>query len=341
MPLKSLHGLLNIDKPAGLSSRDIVDRVARLVRPAKAGHAGTLDPLATGVLVVCVGAATRLVPFVQEQRKEYRAVFRLGCTSNTDDVTGDVIAVENALAPTDSEVALQLNDFIGEISQVPPQFSAVHVAGKRAYQLARDGRQLELPPRPVTIYRIVVVSYDYPRLELDIECSSGTYVRSIGRDLGAKLGCGEVMSELTRTRIGPFELSAAIPLAALTADRLLADLLPAAIAVAHLPQHHCTSEELREINYGRPIPSGQTLEGKIHTHVALQGPSGELAGLATNLSNVDWLARLGYFRRVRPRTTTRFSNPQFEDFNGQFCALSPIDSGDRLIANELQFPGFP
>lgn len=283
-------GLLNLDKPKGLSSRAIVDCVARLVRPTKSGHAGTLDPLATGVLVVCVGASTRLVSFVQEQRKEYHAVFLLGCTSDTDDVTGTVTQTENAPVPERAAVERLLQEFIGEVDQVPPQFSAAHVQGERAYRLARKGKPVELSSRKVTIYRNEIISYAHPRLELAMECSSGTYVRSIGRDLGIRLGCGAVMSELKRTRIGEFKLADAISIDRLQAEGVAPHLIAPRAAVSHLPQLPCTREELQEIRQGKPIPLSGDLASGPHRHIALLTASGELAALATNLSKGDELA---------------------------------------------------
>lgn len=240
--------------------------------------------------MVCVGAATRLVPFVQDLTKAYRAVFQLGCTSDTDDITGDVVPVEDAIVPALADLESAARGFVGEISQVPPRFSAVHVQGTRAYRLAREGRIPVLSARAVTIHRLSIVSYEYPRLELDIECSSGTYVRSIGRDLGAQLRCGAVMSELSRTRIGPFALANAIPLVELTPERLSSRMLSSRVAVTHLPERWCTIDELREIRHGRPIPAGAELRERPVAHAALLSPSGALAALATNLSDSAWLA---------------------------------------------------
>lgn len=275
MTASPLSGVLNVLKPAGWTSRDVVNRIERLVKPAKAGHAGTLDPLATGVLVVCVGSSTRLISAVQECDKEYRAVFQLGCRSDTDDNTGAISAVEVTRIPTDRDIESLLPRFIGDIQQTPPQFSAVHVDGKRAYALARQGKAVEIAPRQVRVTRLEILAYEWPRLELLIECGSGTYVRSIGRDLGEILGCGAIMTELLRTRIGPFRADQAVSIDDLQRDSVASHLLPPARAVEHWPQHVCTDTELWEIAHGRQIVADASPAGRI----ALLTADGELAAL--------------------------------------------------------------
>ena len=206
----SRFGFLNFNKPPGKTSRWVVDQVQRLVQPAKVGHAGTLDPLATGVLVVASGSATRLIDYVQQMPKRYRADFLLGCTSPTEDVDSEVVPLENPMVPTRDEIETAIPAFLGEILQSPPAFSALKVGGRRAYSLARAGQAVELKPRPISIHCLKVLSYEYPRLQLEIECSSGTYVRSLGRDLAEKLGTGAVMSALVRTAIGIFRVEDSI-----------------------------------------------------------------------------------------------------------------------------------
>lgn len=303
MPLPSPCGIFNINKPAGITSRKVVDRISKLVRPAKAGHAGTLDPLATGVLVVCVGPATRLVPFIQDRPKTYRARFLLGRTSNTDDVDGEVTpSAVSGEDVTRERIESLLPRFVGTIQQVPPQYSAVHVKGQRAYKRARRGEAVDLPARTVEVYRLELLSFDFPEVELEIECGSGTYVRSIGRDLGERLGCGAVMSGLVRSRIGPFSLETAVELDVLGEGRMGAArlLLPAAMAVGHLPQYRLSVAELEAIAHGRGIVSrcpspptplrvgegrnertnGGTSHPTEETLVALLTPEGELAAVS-------------------------------------------------------------
>lgn len=203
-------GLLNLNKPAEMSSRQAVNLVERLTRPVRAGHAGTLDPLATGVLVVCVGAATRLIGYVQRMRKQYRGTFLLGRHSPTEDIEGEVTELPDAPHPTREQIVAAAAGFVGRIEQRPPAFSAIKVAGRRAYELARQGRQPELAARPVVIHAIEIAAYKYPELVLDVTCGSGTYIRLLGRDLAESLGTSAVMSALVRTSIGGFVLADAV-----------------------------------------------------------------------------------------------------------------------------------
>jgi len=248
-----LFGLLNVDKPAGVSSRKIVNDVQRLIRPVKIGHAGTLDPLATGVLILCLGRATRLVPYLQQQTKEYVATFLLGRRSETDDVEHEVIELPDPPVPTLQEIEAALPQFIGEIQQRPPAFSAVKVSGRRAYKMARRGKQVELAARQVTIYEIVLIEYDYPRLVLSMRCGSGTYVRSVGRDLAAALGTATVMSALRRTAIGDFRVEEACQADALTSELVGSQLLPPALAVQQLPFVMVDESEIQRLRTGLSI----------------------------------------------------------------------------------------
>ncbi len=248
-----MYGLLNINKPPGKTSRDAVNRVQRLVRPVKVGHAGTLDPLATGVLVVCLGPATRLIQYVQQLPKRYIGTFLLGRRSDSDDTEGEVVELENPAVPTVDEVLAALPQFTGTIQQRPPIFSAINVNGKRAYALARAGKQVELAARPVTIHDLRVVRYEYPELVLDIGCGSGTYIRSLGRDLAESLGTAAVMSKLERTAIGDFSVESAIDMSDLTEDSLAKHLLPAEAAVRHLPAVELTADEVHKIGNGLTI----------------------------------------------------------------------------------------
>ncbi len=272
-------GILNIDKPPDITSRRVVDRVAKLVRPEKAGHAGTLDPLATGVLVVCVGKATRLIETIQDQSKSYHATFLLGRQSDTDDVTGTVTDVPTAREVMREEIERHLPTFVGRIEQVPPSFSAVHIAGRRAYERARAGQTVELTPRTVEVFRLAITRYEYPELELDIDCGSGTYIRSIGRDLGQALGCGAVMSALVRTRVGPYRIENAIALDQLTRDALDAALLDPATAVAGLSHRVATADEIELIRAGRAIPLGDLERAGDSHSVAIADGAGALLAL--------------------------------------------------------------
>ena len=248
-----MFGLLNINKPSGITSRRVVDYVQRLTRPDKAGHAGTLDPLATGVLVVCVGPATRLVEYIQRMPKSYRGRFLLGQQSPTDDIEGEVTQICNPPVPSQRAMEQEVARWIGTIKQRPPIFSALKVKGRRSYDLARTGRAVRLSLREVTIHAMRVVEYVYPELVLDICCSSGTYVRAVGRDLAESLGTRAVMSSLTRTAIGGFHLEDACELDSLSPASLGGRLLPALRAVEGMPMISLTPAEATEICNGRQI----------------------------------------------------------------------------------------
>jgi tRNA pseudouridine55 synthase len=247
-----MFGLLNINKPPGVTSRDVVSRVQYLVRPVKTGHAGTLDPLATGVLVLGLGPATRLIPYVQQMKKRYRATFLLGRTSETEDVESQVTQIVGAV-PTIEQLESALPHFLGEIQQRPPAFSALKVQGRRAYELARKGQPPQLPPRPVTIHTLRVAGYEYPTLQLDIECGSGTYVRSLGRDLAVHLGTAAVMSALIRTGIGRFDVTQSLAFDAIDTDTINTHLLDPRLAVEALPAVSLSESELALIRQGQFI----------------------------------------------------------------------------------------
>jgi tRNA pseudouridine55 synthase len=251
MEMPMTNGILSLNKPPGMSSRQAVDLVKRLVRPAKVGHAGTLDPLATGVLVVCIGKATRLIEFVQQMPKRYRAKFLLGRTSPTDDVEGEITDLVDPPIPSRAQIERISQKFIGIIEQRPPAFSAIKVGGRRAYDLARGGKAVELAPRPVAIYAIAVEAYEYPRLTLDVRCGGGTYIRSLGRDLAQSLGTGAVMSELVRMAIGPFAIESAIDPRSLTLSELTAAIQPPENAVADLPNISMDEREIDLLARGR------------------------------------------------------------------------------------------
>lgn len=250
---RQLAGILNIYKPQGLTSRDVVNQIQGLVRPLKVGHAGTLDPLATGVLVVCVGPATRLIEYIQRMPKEYVGTFLLGRTSPTEDTDGPVTELENPTIPSREAVETAARRMLGPIFQRPPAYSALKVEGRRAYELARQGQPVELKPRPVTIYRLDVLSYNYPELVLRIRCSSGTYARAVGRDLAAALGTSAVMSALERTAIGPFRSKYALRPEQLRPDTWDLHLLPCTWAVEGLPTIRLRPAEVQRVRQGQTI----------------------------------------------------------------------------------------
>ena len=255
-----MHGFLNIDKPAGMTSHDVVAQVRRSLCQKRVGHAGTLDPAATGVLVVAIGQATRLIEYVQDEtRKRYTALVRLGATTTTDDAEGEILATAPvpALDPFTLEAALQ--PFRGSIMQVPPIYSALHHEGQRLYELARAGQMVDIPARPVQVYQLDIVSMTIPDLTLDIECGKGTYIRSLARDFGAALGCGAHLAGLRRTAVGQFSIAQAVPLADLvnaaeTAVRGdLPLLLPPETAVRDWPLAALDEQQRAYVRNGRAV----------------------------------------------------------------------------------------
>ena len=204
-------GILNLDKPAGPSSAQVLNRLKRLLpRRHKLGHAGTLDPFATGVLVVLVGRATKLCERLMDQPKGYDATVCLGATTATDDPESPAVPWPGATPPTAEAVAAVLPRFVGQVLQRPPAFSAMKVSGRRAYDLARGGAEVVLQPRPVNIYGVELLSYEWPTLQLRIDCGRGTYVRAIARDLGEAMNVGGHLTALRRTRVGPFDIANAV-----------------------------------------------------------------------------------------------------------------------------------
>lgn len=273
-------GILNLNKPGGVTSRAVVDMVVRPLRGTKVGHAGTLDPLATGVLVVCVGAATRLIEYVQRMSKTYRTTVLLGARSDTLDADGRVVADESPRVPGEPEICKAIAAQVGTIAQVPPQYSALKVQGRRAYDLARAGNAVELAPRPVIISRIAVLAYTWPRLELEIDCGSGTYIRSIARDVGEALGCGGLVEVLTRTRIGPFTLDDALDPLVLSAGSISSRLRPTLEAVANLPRLSLSPDQIEAIGQGRALTADQFGGAVPAGEVALLDPDGALIAIA-------------------------------------------------------------
>lgn len=249
-----VSGILLINKPAGLTSHDVVEKVRRLTHQRKVGHAGTLDPLATGLLVVCLGQATRLVPYLIGHDKSYRARLRLGQSTDTYDAEGRIVYEHSGPLPDRSQVETVLANFLGDIEQEPPAFSAVKVAGEPLYRRARRGDAVTAPPRQVRIARLELTAWEPPYLTLEIDCSAGTYVRSLAHDIGRRLGCGAFVAGLVRTRSGPFRLDQAVSLEKLAqAGQWQGYLLPLDAGLQDLPAFVLTSEEAVRAGFGQAI----------------------------------------------------------------------------------------
>lgn len=235
------EAVVAINKPTGVSSREVVNRVGRALGTKAVGHAGTLDPLATGVLVVCIGKATKLVDFIHELSKSYHGVFQLGRSSPSDDIETEVTPEPDPVRPTTAAIEAAAATQRGEILQRPCDYSAKQVGGQRAYHLARQGKPVSLAAKRVRIERLEVVAYAWPRLELEVDCSTGTFIRAIGRDLAAAAGTTAVMESLVRTAVGPFTVETALPLTDVTADAAGREAVKAALQppLTAVPQMPC------------------------------------------------------------------------------------------------------
>lgn len=257
--IPSTSGLLNIDKPKGITSHDVVNRVRKLAGQRRVGHAGTLDPMATGVLLVCLGQATRLIEYVMTGRKQYQAIFRFGVTTDTLDADGQITAENDPSGLSEAQLRQILPAFLGQIEQFPPLFSAIKKAGQPLYKRARAGETVEVEPRQVTLYELAWVAWQPPDLTLDITCSPGTYIRSLARDVGLAAGPGAHLAGLTRTASGPWKLADAVPLT--TLEREAAEdgpswqrhLHPPDQAVTHLPPVILSPEDARHVQQGQQI----------------------------------------------------------------------------------------
>ncbi|MET8194524.1 tRNA pseudouridine(55) synthase TruB [Micromonospora sp. NPDC005222] len=259
----STDGLIVVDKPGGMTSHDVVARIRRLARTRRVGHGGTLDPMATGVLVIGVGRATRLLTYVIGAGKSYAATIRLGQATVTDDAEGEVVATTPAGAVTDDAVRAALAPLTGEIDQVPSAVSAIKINGQRAYKRVRDGEAVDLPARRVTVSRLDVraIRRDTPDVvdvDVDVTCSSGTYVRALARDAGAALGVGGHLTALRRTAVGGFTLAEAATLGQLEERAPDVVNLPLdAAAERFFPRRDATADEARVLSHGGPLtPAG-------------------------------------------------------------------------------------
>lgn len=207
-----MDGILNIYKEKGYTSHDVVAKLRGILKQKKIGHTGTLDPAATGVLPVCVGKATKLCDLFADRSKTYETVMQLGVTTDTEDMTGMILDQKEVLC-SEQEAEAVIHSFVGLYEQIPPMYSALKVNGKKLYELAREGKTVERKPRKVTIHSIEIVSMDFPFITMKVDCSKGTYIRSLCRDIGEQLGCGATMKELKRTRVGQFTVENALTLA--------------------------------------------------------------------------------------------------------------------------------
>ena len=249
-------GFLVVDKPSGWTSHDVVDAARRWLATRRVGHLGTLDPLATGVLPLAVREATKLVPFVEGGRKAYAGQIRLGVATDTLDAEGEVVRRHEGPLPSEPQVREALAEFVGEIKQIPPMFSAVKRDGVPLHRLARQGQRVEREPKLVSIHRLALTGYEPPFLSIEVECSAGTYVRTLADDLGTRLGCGAHLASLCRTASGPFALEQAATVEALTAEAERGEierrLIPPVNALG-LPAARLSPREVAQVRNGNDV----------------------------------------------------------------------------------------
>lgn len=287
-----LDGLLVIDKPAGPTSHDVVQRIRRALGTRRAGHGGTLDPDATGVLLVAIGQATRFFPFLAKETKSYDGRIRLGFSTDTYDALGRPDAEERRDWPGPERLAAAMRSFEGEILQTPPRFSAKKRGGRPAYQRARAEESFSLEPVPVTVARFVLRAFDPPFVEFEAACSAGTYIRSLAHDLGRLVGCGAHLVKLRRTAVGPYRLADAVPLTVLEEEAGRGDaarrLLPLEQLLAEAPALVVRPEAEARVAHGSVLGPGALVGPAVPAEaplVRLFSPSGRLLALARPLAD--------------------------------------------------------
>jgi len=277
-PNDTLSGVLVVDKPVGMTSHEVVQIIRRGTNIRRAGHTGTLDPRASGVLVILIGPAVRLSEYVSASDKRYQAVIRLGANTDTYDSDGQVTRT-NPIDVTEEQFETELKKFIGEIEQTPPPYSAIKMQGRPAYEMAREGEEVEMQPRIISVYSLDVLEWAPPEVTVDVHCSSGTYVRSLAFELGEKLGCGAMLAGLRRTKSGRFTLKDAVPLRKLIesfdSNSWYKYVIPAAEALAEWSALTLNNEQVEAIRHGHRIPG----EGKTGEMVRGITEQGELVAL--------------------------------------------------------------
>ncbi len=284
----AISGALVVDKPVGMTSHDVVQAIRNGTGLRRAGHTGTLDPRASGVLVILVGPAVRLSEYVSASDKRYQAIIRLGGSTDTFDAEGLVTLTKDPVSVTEAQFEEALKTFVGEIEQTPPPYSAVKVQGRKAYEMAREGEQVELAPRKITVHHLEVLEWTPPEVVIDVHCSSGTYVRSLANDLGVMLGCGAYLIGLRRTKSGRFSLRDSVPLRklqeAFTAGNWYQYLIPAAEALGDWPAIELSPDEVEGVRHGHRV---KVVGDPTETKVRGVSTQGELVALMEITVNED------------------------------------------------------
>ena len=279
-----MEGVLNITKPSGMTSHDVVERVRGILHERRIGHTGTLDPLATGVLVLCAGKATRIAQYLEAGEKEYRAIMRLGVITDTLDAEGRVMESKSYTPPDRQQIIEVMKGFTGSIMQRPPAYSAVKVAGVPSYKLAREGKAELLKPRPVTILSIELTAFEDPLVSLTVRCSKGVYIRTLCAEIGDALGMGAHVSGLERTRSGCFSIDRSVTLdqlqAVMTAGTVERVVTPIDDALAEFPSVPISEIETARVMHGNAISCPPSIANITGERVRLHSPAGRLLGLA-------------------------------------------------------------
>lgn len=296
----AISGVLVVDKPVGMTSHDVVQVIRNGTGLRRAGHTGTLDPRASGVLVVLVGPAVRLSEFVSASDKRYQAIIRLGSATDTFDADGKITQPEQQVNVTEAQFEKVLATFVGEIEQVPPPYSAVKVQGRKAYEMARQGEEVELAPRKITVHHLEVLEWAPPEVVIDVHCSSGTYVRSLANDLGNTLGCGAYLVGLRRTKSGRFSLRDATPLRklqeAFNAGNWYQYLIPAAEALAEWPSVELSPDDVENVRHGHRVKADPAAKPGSVRGVSTQGELVALMELVTGeTGDPEWQPKKVFF----------------------------------------------
>ena len=279
-----IDGFINIYKEQGYTSFDAVAKLRGILKQKKIGHTGTLDPMAEGVLLVCLGSATKMCDLLTEKNKTYTCTMLLGKTSDTEDVTGKLTDVTD-IYPDDQTVIDTVMSFVGDYMQIPPMYSAIKVNGKKLYELARAGQVIERQPRPVTIHSIQILSTDLPRVTFDVSCSKGTYIRSLCRDIGEKLGCGAVMERLIRTEVKGFTIEESLTLDAVEKARddgtLMQHVLTTDKLMPDIPELHISAKGEKLLANGNKLSADSFVENQIYrdTYVKVYDENGRFVAL--------------------------------------------------------------
>lgn len=279
-----IDGFINIYKEQGFTSFDVVAKLRGILKQKKIGHTGTLDPMAEGVLLVCLGSATKMCDLLTEKNKTYTCTMLLGKTSDTEDVTGVMTDVTDVY-PDEKTVRVAVMSFVGDYMQIPPMYSAIKVNGKKLYELARAGQVIEREPRPVTIHGITIQSVELPRVTFDVSCSKGTYIRSLCRDIGEKLGCGAVMERLLRTEVKGFTIEESLTLDAVEKARddgtLMQHVLTTDMLMPDIPELHISAKGAKLLANGNKLSADSFVENQIYmdTYVKVYDENERFAAL--------------------------------------------------------------